>query len=85
MESAKHLSVSALTALVSVAAGVGWAQDYDPVIISSCQLFLSPAKPETIVGDVGPSVMMPRASEPLLGNEKWSTGPRAPLPDQWWH
>lgn len=39
------------------------------------QLFLSPAKPGKIIWGVGPSIVMPTASNPLLGNEKWSMGP----------
>ena len=39
------------------------------------QLFLSPAKPGKVIWGVGPSIVMPTASNPLLGNEKWSIGP----------
>ena len=39
------------------------------------QLFLSPAKPGKVIWGVGPSIVMPTASNPLLGNEKWSMGP----------
>jgi hypothetical protein len=74
--------VSALTALVAVAAGVGWAQDYDLVINSTYQLFFSHAKPGAIIWGVGSSMMMPSASDPLLRNENWSMGPQSPLPDQ---
>ena len=39
------------------------------------QLFLSPAKPGKAIWGIGPSIVMPTASNPLLGNEKWSMGP----------
>lgn len=39
------------------------------------QLFLSPAKPGKVIWGVGPSLVMPTASNPHLGNEKWAVGP----------
>ena len=40
-------------------------------------LFFSPAKPEGFIWGVGPSIMLPTASDKQLGSGKWSTGPTA--------
>jgi hypothetical protein len=37
--------------------------------------FLSPAKPGKIIWGVGPSIVLPTATNPLLGQGKWSIGP----------
>jgi hypothetical protein len=37
--------------------------------------FLSPAKPGKIIWGVGPSIVLPTATNPVLGQGKWSTGP----------
>ena len=37
--------------------------------------FFSPAKAGSVIWGVGPSVMFPTATDPLLGAEKWSAGP----------
>ena len=37
-------------------------------------LFLSPAKPDKIIWGLGPSLMMPTASDDQLGSKKWSAG-----------
>ena len=34
--------------------------------------FFSPAKAESVIWGVGPSIMFPSATDPLLGSEKWS-------------
>ncbi|QQL46088.1 transporter [Sulfuriroseicoccus oceanibius] len=39
--------------------------------------FLSPAKSGAVIWGVGPSLMFPSATDPLLGAEKWSLGPSA--------
>jgi len=38
-------------------------------------LFVSPAKPEKFIWGLGPSVMLPSASNDQLGSGKWSAGP----------
>jgi hypothetical protein len=38
-------------------------------------LFFSPAKPKKAIWGIGPSLMMPTASDDQLGSEKWSAGP----------
>lgn len=38
-------------------------------------LFVSPAKPEKFIWGVGPSIMLPTATDDQLGSEKWSAGP----------
>ena len=38
-------------------------------------LFVSPAKPEKFIWGLGPSIMLPTASDDQLGSEKWSAGP----------
>lgn len=42
-------------------------------------LFFSPVKYDKLIWGVGPSVMMPTASESQLGSGKWSVGPTAVL------
>ena len=37
--------------------------------------FLSPAKPGKLIWGAGPSVVLPTATNPLLGQGKWSVGP----------
>jgi hypothetical protein len=37
--------------------------------------FLSPAKPGKIIWGVGPAVVLPTATNPILGQGKWSVGP----------
>ena len=37
--------------------------------------FFSPAKAGSVIWGVGPSIMFPTATDPLLGAEKWSAGP----------
>jgi len=37
-------------------------------------LFLSPAKPDKIIWGLGPSLMLPTASDDQLGSQKWSAG-----------
>jgi hypothetical protein len=37
--------------------------------------FLSPAKPGKIIWGVGPSIVLPTATNPALGQGKWSIGP----------
>jgi hypothetical protein len=37
--------------------------------------FLSPAKPGKIIWGVGPTVVLPTATNPVLGQGKWSIGP----------
>jgi hypothetical protein len=37
--------------------------------------FLSPAKPGKIIWGVGPSLVLPTATNPVLGQGKWSMGP----------
>ena len=39
------------------------------------QLFLSPAKPGKVILGVGPALIFPTATDPLLGNEKFAAGP----------
>jgi hypothetical protein len=38
-------------------------------------LFVSPAKPKGFIWGLGPSIMLPTASDAQLGSEKWSAGP----------
>ncbi|MGD2011292.1 MAG: hypothetical protein PVI76_09360 [Desulfobacterales bacterium] len=38
-------------------------------------LFVSPAKPKGFIWGLGPSIMLPTASDEQLGSEKWSAGP----------
>ena len=38
-------------------------------------LFLSPAKPGKVIWGVGPTVVLPSATNPVLGQGKWSMGP----------
>jgi hypothetical protein len=38
-------------------------------------LFVSPAKPKGFIWGLGPSIMLPTASDKQLGSEKWSAGP----------
>jgi len=38
-------------------------------------LFLSPAKSETAIWGIGPSITLPTATDKELGSEKWSIGP----------
>jgi hypothetical protein len=38
-------------------------------------LFLSPAKSETAIWGIGPSITLPTATDKELGSEKWSLGP----------
>jgi hypothetical protein len=40
-------------------------------------LFFSPAKPGKFMWGVGPTFTFPTATDPMLGNGKWSTGPAA--------
>ena len=51
---------------VSSATGLG---DINP------SLFLSPAKPGSLIWGVGPTMTLPTASDRLLGSGKWSMGP----------
>ena len=37
--------------------------------------FFSPAKPQKLIWGVGPTVVLPTATNPVLGQGKWSTGP----------
>ena len=37
--------------------------------------FLSPSKPHKIIWGVGPTVVLPTATNPILGQGKWSMGP----------
>ena len=37
--------------------------------------FFSPAKAESVIWGIGPSLMFPSATDSLLGAEKWSAGP----------
>jgi hypothetical protein len=49
-------------------------------------LFLSPAKPGKIIWGLGPSIMLPTATDAQLGSEKWSAGATAVLlaqPNPW--
>lgn len=39
--------------------------------------FLSPSQPSGFIWGVGPTMTFPTATDPLLGNEKWSAGPAA--------
>jgi hypothetical protein len=39
--------------------------------------FVSPAKPHHIIWGVGPTVVLPTATNPVLGQGKWSMGPTA--------
>lgn len=39
--------------------------------------FLSPSQPSGFIWGVGPTMTLPTATDPLLGNEKWSAGPAA--------
>jgi hypothetical protein len=38
-------------------------------------LFVSPAKPKGFIWGLGPSIMLPTATDKQLGSEKWSAGP----------
>ncbi|MGB5620691.1 MAG: hypothetical protein WBM78_27865, partial [Desulfobacterales bacterium] len=38
-------------------------------------LFVSPAKPKGFIWGLGPSIMLPTASDEQLGSKKWSAGP----------
>jgi hypothetical protein len=38
-------------------------------------LFVSPAQPKGFIWGLGPSIMLPTASDDQLGSEKWSAGP----------
>lgn len=38
-------------------------------------LFVSPAKPKGFIWGLGPSIMLPTASDDQLGSKKWSAGP----------
>jgi hypothetical protein len=38
-------------------------------------LFVSPAKPKGFIWGLGPSIMLPTATDEQLGSEKWSAGP----------
>ena len=49
-------------------------------------VFLSPAKPGKLIWGVGPTMTFPTATEPLLGNGKWTAGPSLVLltePGHW--
>ena len=49
-------------------------------------VFLSPANPGKLIWGVGPTMTFPTATEPLLGNGKWSAGPSLVLltmPGHW--
>lgn len=49
-------------------------------------LFLSPAKPGKIIWGLGPSIMLPTATDAQIGSEKWSAGATAVLlaqPNPW--
>jgi hypothetical protein len=37
--------------------------------------FLSPAKPKKLIWGVGPTFLLPTATDPILGQGKWSIGP----------
>jgi hypothetical protein len=37
--------------------------------------FFSPAKPSKVIWGVGPTIVLPTATNPVLGQGKWSTGP----------
>lgn len=37
--------------------------------------FLSPAKPHKLIWGIGPTFLLPTATDPLLGQEKWCAGP----------
>ncbi|MBN8248467.1 MAG: neuromedin U [Verrucomicrobia bacterium] len=39
--------------------------------------FFSPAKPGKIIWGIGPTLTLPTATDPMLGNELWSAGPAA--------
>jgi hypothetical protein len=49
-------------------------------------LFLSPANSGKLIWGAGPTMTFPTATEPLLGNGKWSAGPALVLlttPGHW--
>jgi hypothetical protein len=49
-------------------------------------VFLSPAHPGKLIWGIGPTMTFPTATEPLLGNGKWSAGPALVLltmPEHW--